>query len=71
MYAYMYTFIFIFFSIMGYHRILNTFPVLYNRTFLFIHSIYNSLHLLTPNSRSIPPPLPLPIGNHRAVLSVW
>ena len=30
------------------------FPVLYSRTLLFIHSIYNSLHLLTPNSQSIP-----------------
>ena len=32
--------------------------MLYSRTSLFIHSIYNSLHLLTPNSHSIPPPPP-------------
>ena len=32
------------------------FPVLYSRTLMFIHSICNSLHLLTPNSPSIPPP---------------
>ena len=46
-----YTFFFIFFSIMVYHRILNIV-----RTLLFIHSTYNSLHLLIPNSQSIPPP---------------
>ena len=35
------------------------FPVLYSRTSVFIHSKCNSLHLLTPNSQSIPlPPLP-------------
>ena len=32
------------------------FPVLYNRTLLLIHSKCNSLHLLTPNSQSIPLP---------------
>ena len=31
------------------------FPKLYSRTLLFIHSINTSLHLLTPNSHSIPP----------------
>ena len=30
------------------------FPVLYSRTLLFIHPIYNSLHLPAPNSWSIP-----------------
>ena len=30
----------------------------YSRTLLFIHSIYKSLHLLTPNSHSIPSPTP-------------
>ena len=34
--------------------------MLYSRTLLFIHSLYNSLHLLIPNSQSIPPSLPLP-----------
>ena len=38
------------------------FPVLYSRTSLFIHSLYNSLHLLTPNSHSIPPPPPSPLA---------
>ena len=52
---YTHTFFFIFFSMMVYHGILNIwFPVLYSRNFLFIHPIYNSLHLLTPNSQFIP-----------------
>ena len=42
-------------------------PVLYNRTLLFIHSIYNSLYLLVPNSQSNPPLPPLPLGNHKSV----
>ena len=42
---------------MVYYRILIWFPVLYNRTLLFIHSICNSLRLLIPNSQSN---LPLP-----------
>ena len=32
--------------------------MLYSRTLLFIHSVYNSLYLLIPNSQSIPPPRP-------------
>ena len=39
------------FSIMFHQRILNIVPW----TSLFIHCIYNSLHLLIPNSQSIPP----------------
>ena len=31
------------------------FPVLYRRTLLLIHSLYNSLHLLMPISQSFPP----------------
>ena len=31
--------------------------MLYSRTLLSIHSVCNSLHLVTPNSQSIPPPL--------------
>jgi len=46
------------------------FPVLYSRTLLFIQSRYNSLHLLTPNFQSIPPPAPLPSGNHKPILYV-
>ena len=37
------------------------FLVLYSKTSLLIHSKYNSLHLLTPNSQSIPLPLPFPL----------
>ena len=45
---------------MVYQRILNIVPVWYSRTWLFIHSRYTSLHLLTPNSLSIPLLLPSP-----------
>ena len=38
------------------------FPMLHNRTLLFIHSMYNSLYLLTPNSQSSPPPPPSPLA---------
>ena len=34
------------------------FLVLYSRTLLFLHCIYNRLHLLIPTSHSIPPPNP-------------
>ena len=30
------------------------FPLVYSRILLFIHSVYNSLHLFIPNSPSIP-----------------
>ena len=33
-----------------------------SRSLLFIHSIHYSLHLLTPNSQSIPPPAPLTLS---------
>ena len=36
----------------------------YSRTLLFIHFIYNSLHLLTPTSHSIHPPTPSPWQPH-------
>ena len=38
------------------------FPVLYSGTLLFICSMYNSLHLLIPNSQSVPPPRPSPLA---------
>ena len=44
------TFLFKFFSIMVYHRVLNIVLILYSRTLLFIHLMYSSLHLLIPNS---------------------
>ena len=40
----------------GYWR---QFPLLYNRT-LFLHPVYNSLHLLAPASHSVPSPAPHP-----------
>ena len=46
-------------SIMFHHNYWTQFPVLQHRISLVIHSKWNSLHLLTPNSKSIPhPPLP-------------
>ena len=61
-YIYIYKFFFIFSSTMVYHRILNIVPMLYSRSLLLIHPIYNSLHLLTPNSQPFRPPSP-PIVN--------
>ena len=43
-------------------------PLLYNRT-LFIHSVCDSSHLLTPASRTVPPPA-LTLGNHQSLLFV-
>ena len=40
-----------------------------SRTLFFIHSVYNSLHLLMPNSQAFPPTIPS-LGNHRSVLYV-
>ena len=45
-------------SIMAYHRILNTFLVLYSTALSFIHALYSSLHLLIPNSHQFPTPPP-------------
>ena len=42
----------------------------YSRTSLLIHSKCNSLHLLAPNSPSIPLPSPLLLGNHKSALYV-
>ena len=65
-----YTFFFIFFSIIVITGYWIEFPVLYSRTLSFILSIYNSLHLLIPNSQSVPPPPFFPLGNHKSVLYV-
>ena len=44
--------------------------MLYSRTLLCIHYIYNSLHLLIPYSQSIPPLPAFLLGNHMSVLYV-
>ena len=49
-------FFFIFFSIMVYPRRLDIVPCAIELNLVFIHSKCNILHLLTPNSQSIPPP---------------
>ena len=53
---------------MIYDRIVTTIPLLYSRALLFIHSIYNSLQLLTPNSQFFPASTSL--GNHKSILYV-
>ena len=61
------------FSIIVSHRILYIFPC-YTIGYFFIHSIYNSLHLLTPNSQIIPPPSSYPlktISNFSMALSLF
>ena len=47
-------------SIMFHHKWLDIFPCAIQQISLLIHSKCNSLHLLTPNSQSIPLPLPPP-----------
>ena len=43
-----------------------------NRTLLFIYAVCNSLHLLTLNSQTVPPPPPCPFfGHHRSVLCIY
>ena len=42
------------FSIIVYHKILNTVPLLCSRTLLFIHPIYTSLHLPIPPATTVP-----------------
>ena len=58
----MYTFK-ILFSNTVYHRILNIVPYA-----IGLCCLYNSLHLLTPNSPSISPAPLFPLGNHKSVL---
>ena len=70
-YIYICTVIFIFFSNMVYHRILNIMPLFYSRTLLFICPIYSNLHLLTPNSQSTPPQHPFSHGNRKPVACLW
>ena len=61
------TFLFKFFSIMVYHRVLNIVLILYSRTLLFIHLMYSSLHLLIPNSVH-PSSTQLPFNSHKSFL---
>ena len=45
-------------------------PVVYSRTLLFLCSICNRLHLLTPNFQSSPPPSAYRLSNHTSGLYV-
>ena len=60
----------VFFSIMVYPGYWIWLHVLYSMTFLFIHSIYNSLYLLTPNFQSTFLQPSLPLSSHNSVLYV-
>ena len=69
----MYTLFFILFSIMAYHRILNIIPSANQDLVVYpscVFCILCSLHLLIPNSQSIPASFPLPLGNHKYVLYI-
>ena len=46
---------------MVYHRIVNIVSCAIQQDLVFIHSLYTSLHLLIPNSQSIPLLLDLPL----------
>ena len=58
-----YTFFSVFSSIAIYHRILNIVPAVLYRNLWFIHSVFNSLHLLILTSHPSLPDLH-PLGNH-------
>ena len=47
------------------------FPVLYNRTLLFIHSLYHSLHLLIADSQFIHLLPPSPLATQVCSLWLW
>ena len=53
-------FFFVFFSVMVYYKILNIVPCAIQQIMLFIHSVYNILHLQTSKSHFIPPFHPPP-----------
>ena len=48
-------------------RILSNSPHAHSRALSFSHSLCNSLHLLSPTSRSIPASLSLHLGNRKSV----
>jgi len=60
LYIFLMYFFHIFFSALVYHRILNTVlcTVLSSKTLVFIHSMCDSLPLLTPTSHFLPSPTP-------------
>ena len=73
--SYIHTYIYSFSHIIPHHvhlviQFIQSFEILlYIKISSIIHSKNKSLHLLTPNSHSIPLP-PLPLGNHKYVLQV-
>ena len=61
-YIYMYLFSSKLPSHSGCHMTLSRVHCAIHRTLVFIHPVYNSLHLLTANSQSFPPSLPSPLA---------
>ena len=60
-----------FFSMVVYPGILGTVPMLYSRTLLFAHSIYNGFHLLSPILQSILPANLLPLATTNLFSCLW
>ena len=59
----LYSFFFRFSSVIGYYKILSIVPcAICSGSLLVMYFIYNSVYLLIPNSKCIPP-LPFPFGN--------
>ena len=50
-------------------RISNVVPCALQEDLVY-HPVCTSLHLLTPNSQSLPPPPTLPLGNRKSALYV-
>ena len=68
-YIHAYIFFFILYAIMVCYRLWNTIPCAMQQD-LVIHSLYNSLHLLTSDSQSTPPPPFFPLAT-TGLFSLW
>ena len=66
----LYSFFFRFSSVIGYYKILSIVPcAICSGSLLVMYFTYNSVYLLIPNSKFIPPP-PFHFGNHMFVFCV-
>ena len=64
-FSYTHIYSFLFFSWMPYYGILNIVPCTVQQDDA-VYSLYNSLHLLIPNSQSIPSPFSLSLDNNKS-----
>ena len=63
--------LFVFFSTMTYHRILNiVLCSIQCDLVVYPSSVYSRLHLLIPSSQSVPLPPSFPLTNHKSFLHV-